>query len=267
MTPRRLALLTSAVIYLSAPLASAEPIFKPHKYSGPIAQNTLSLRVGTFGGAHNEEMIDFLDLNVQPPFEAFPEDFGNGLSIEVGYMYKPHPRFAWRLNGAVSFLSYTSTGNFVPQSDDSLLTELSYDRELKVELYVLEASGVYFFADASVKELQPYLGAGFSLGFPHETFTEDWVDVDTGQPYTEPIPGRISEASEWDISAGVHAVGGLLYYFTDRWGLSAEARVQFMEGSFGELLAEDPETGEFENVNFVIDYAGFYLAVGATYGF
>jgi hypothetical protein len=266
MTPRRLALSLGAIICLYAPLTMAEPIFKPHKYSGPIAQNSISLRVGTFGGAHNEEMIEFLD-RVAPPFEAFPEDFGNGLTIEVGFMHKPHPRFAWRLNGEASFLTYSSTGNFVPQQGDSLLPELNFDRELSVELYVLEASGVYFFADASTKELQPYLGAGFSLGVPHETYTEDFVDVDTGQAYTDPIPGRTTEASEWDFSAGVHAVGGLLYYFTERWGVSAEARVQYMEGRFDQLQAYDPETGEFEDVSFVIDYAGFYLSVGATYGF
>lgn len=268
MTPRRLALLMSAVLYLHAPLALAEPILKPHKYSGPIPQNTLAVRIGTFGGASNQEMIDWLDGRVRPPFTSYPEDFSNGLTIDVGYIYKPHPRFGFRLNGAVSLLSYTSTGDFVPQVPaDSLLPQLEFNRELKVELYVLEASGIYYFADASTRELQPYLGAGFSVGIPHETYTENWTDVDTGQPYTEAIPGRTSEASEWDVSAGVHAVLGLLYYFDTRWGISTEARVQMMEGRFDQLQAVDPDTGEFENVSFVVDYTGFYLAIGVSYGF
>ncbi len=267
MTSRWLALAMGALLILYAPLVMAEPILKPHKYSGPIPQRSLSLRIGTFGGASNQEMIDYLDGRVRPPFESFPEDFSNGLAVDLGFIYKPHPRFGLRLNGSASFISYTSTGNYAPQSDDSLLQELNFDRELKVELYVLEASGIYFFSDASVSEFQSYFGGGFSVGFPHEVFTQTNTDAETGEPNTQEIPGRPAEASEWDVSAGVHAVLGLVYYITNQWGVSAEARVQYMEGRFDQLEAVDPETGEFENVGFVIDYAGFYLAVGATYGF
>jgi hypothetical protein len=267
MTPRRLALLTSTVICLHASFASAEPIFKAHKYSGPIPQNSISLRVGMFGGAENQEMIDFLDVGVQQPFTAEFEDFGTGLTVEATFVHKPHPRFGWRANAGASFFSYTSEGDFIPQVEaDSLLPQLLYDRELSVQLFVLEASGVYYFADASQEDLQTYVGAGFSLGFPHEEYTETFTDVDTGGAYTDPIPGRPSEASEWDFSAGVHALLGVLYYVTDRWGVNAEGRVQFMEGKFDQLQAIN-ENGDYENVGFVIDYSGYYLSIGATYGF
>jgi hypothetical protein len=267
MTSRWLALAICASLILHAPLVAADPILKESKYSGPIPQRSLSLRIGMFGDAGNQEMIGYLDDRIQEPFEVSYEDFGTGLEVDLGYIYKPHPRFGLRLNGSASFISYTSTGNYVPQGDDSLLQELNFDRKLKVELYVLEASGIYFFSDASVNEFQTYFGGGFSVGFPHEVFTQTHTDAETGEPYTQEVPGRPSEASEWDLSAGVHAVLGMVYYITDQWGVSAEARAQYMEGRFDQLEAVDPETGEFENIGFVIDYAGFYLAVGATYGF
>ncbi|HEX6791062.1 MAG TPA: hypothetical protein VF247_07105 [Candidatus Krumholzibacteria bacterium] len=275
MTPRWPALIIGAAIALHAPFALAQttpptkptPIIEAREYSGPIPQNSISLRVGMFGGAENQEMIEFLDGRVRPPFQVSYEDFSTALAIDVGYIHKPHPRFGLRVNGSASFLEYTSTGDFVPQTGDSLLPQLQYDRKLEVDLFVLEGSGIYFFSDASLQEFQSYLGGGFSLGIPHEVFTEQRTDVETGAAFTDEIPGRPAEASEWSAHAGVHAVGGLLYYFTPRWAVSTEARVQFMEGKFGKLQAYDPESGQYENVNFVIDYAGFYLSLGATYGF
>jgi hypothetical protein len=267
MTRPWLALAVSAMLHLYTSPATAEPILKPHKYHGPIPQNLLSVRVGTLGGASNEEMINYLDGRVKPPFEVSSQDFGNGLAIDVGFIHKPHPQFGVRVNGSASFLSYTSSGDFVPQTGDTVLPQLKFNRELKVDLFTLEASGIYFFSDASVKEFQSYLGGGFSLGFPHQTFTESRTNVDTGAPYTEEIPGRPSDVSEWDVSPGAHLVGGLLYYFKEQWAASAEARVQVMESRFDQLQAIDPETGQYENVSFVVDYTGFYLSVGVTYGF
>jgi hypothetical protein len=268
MIRRRLALAMGAMVCFYAFAASAEPILAPHKYSGPIPQNALSLRIGVLGGANNEEMIDYLDGNVKPPFLVDSQDFKTSLAIDVNYIHKPHPQFGFRLNGSAAFLKYTSTGDFIPQVQaDSLLPQLKYDREFKVDLFTLEASGIYFFSDASLKEFQPYLGGGFSLGFPHQQFTETRTDVDTGLPYTEEIPGRVSDASAWAVSPGAHLVGGLLYYFSSRWGMSAEGRVQLMESRFDELQAPDPETGGFENVSFVVKYTGFYMSLGATYGF
>jgi hypothetical protein len=267
MTRRWLALATGAMLYLHAFPAAAEPILAPHKYEGPIPPSSISLRVGVLGGTTNQEMIDYLDGRVRDPFEVTSEDFGSSLAVDLTYIHKPHPQFGFRLNGSAAFLKYTSTGDFVPQTGDTLLPQLKYDREFKVDLFTIEASGIYFFNDASTKEFQPYLGGGFSLGFPHQKFTESRTDVDTGLPYTEEIEGRISEGSEWDVAPGAHLVGGLMYYFTNRWGVSAEGRVQLMESRFDQIEAPDPDTGGFENVSFVVKYTGFYLSLGATYAF
>jgi hypothetical protein len=270
MTPRRLALVTGAMLLLHAFPVSAEPIMAARKYSGPMPQSSISIRFGVLGGPkdaqpNNEEMIDYLDTGVQPPFEAHPEDFSAAPAIDVTYIHKPHPQFGFRLNGSASRLKYTSTGNFAPETVDTLL--LNFDRKFEVDLFTLEASGIYFFTDASVEQFQPYVGAGFSLGLPHQKFTESRTDADTGQPYTEAIEGRPSDVSEWDVSPGAHIVLGALYYFAERWGVSGEGRFQFMESRFDQLQAFAEDTGEFENVSFVVKYTGFYFSLGATYGF
>lgn len=256
--------LACAVMILTASLASAEPILKPHKYYGPIPQSAWFLRAGALGGANNEEMILYQDSRIQAPFTSTSEDFGNGLTLELGYMYKPHPRFGARLNGSYSTLESSSQGNAVLQiadyPDTIPLPLVDFTREFKVDLFVLEASAVYFFADASVKEFQTYLGGGFSLGFPHQTYTETRVDADTGEVY-DPI-----EKDEWDFSAGVHAVLGLLYYVNNRFGLSAEGRLQLMESTFEQLEAPN-ETGDPEQVSFVVDYTGFYISLGVLWSF
>jgi hypothetical protein len=257
----RLALVTGAMLLLYALAASAEPILAPHKYSGPIPQNALSLRIGVLGGATNQEMIDYLDGRVHDPFQVTSQDFKTSLAVDVNYIHKPHPQFGFRLNGSATALKYTSSGDFVPQVQaDSLLPQLKYNREFKVDLFTVEASGIYFFSDASLKEFQPYLGAGFSLGFPYQHFTESRTDTDA-------IPGRPSDVSQWSVAPGAHLVGGLLYYFTDRWGMSAEGRVQLMESRFDKLQAYDPDLAEYQNVSFVVKYTGFYMSLGATYGF
>jgi hypothetical protein len=264
----RLALATGALFYLYASAASAEPILAPHKYSGPIPQSALSLRIGALGGATNEEMIDYLDGRVKDPFQVSSQDFKTSLAVDLNYIHKPHPQFGFRLNGSAAFLKYTSSGDFIPQVQaDSLLPQLKYSREFKVDLFTVEASGVYFFNDSSIKEFQPYLGGGFSLGFPYQHFTESRTDVDTGLPYTDPVEGRPTDVSQWSVAPGAHLVGGLLYYFTNQWGVSAEGRVQVMESRFEQLQAPDLEQGGFENVSFVVKYTGFYMSLGATYGF
>lgn len=268
MTPRRMALAAGAMLLLHAFPASAEPIMAARKYSGPIPQSSISLRIGVLGGPNNEEMIDYLDNRVAPPFQTNPQDFEAALAIDATYIHKPHPQFGFRVNGSASRLKYTSTGDFIPQVEaDSLLPQLKYDRKFEVDLFTLEASGIYFFTDASVEQFQPYAGAGFSLGLPHQKFTESRKDAGTGQAYTDAIPGRVSDASEWDVAPGAHIVVGALYYFAERWGASAEARAQLMESHFDQLQAYAPDTGEFENVSFVVKYTGFYFSLGATYGF
>jgi hypothetical protein len=149
MTRSWLALATGAMLYFYAFPASAEPILSPHKYEGPIPQSSLILRIGALGGTTNQEMIDYLDGRVRAPFEVTPEDFQTSLAVDVGYIHKPHPRFGFRLNGSASRLKYTSSGDFVPQVEaDSLLPQLKFNREFKVDLFTIEASGIYFFGDA-----------------------------------------------------------------------------------------------------------------------
>jgi hypothetical protein len=264
MTARWIALALGVFALASASLASAEPVIKPRKYFGPIPQSMVWLRAGMLGGASNSEMNDYLDSRIQPPFKKSTDDFGSSLTIEGGYARKPHPQFAFRLNASVSLLSSVGDGNIVPQvpgvPDSVPLPIVDYHREFKVDLIVVEASGIYFFNDASVKEFQTYIGGGFSVGIPHESYKEDQVDSETLEPF------QTIEASEWGVSAGVHGVLGLLYYVTNTFGLTAEARVQLMEGRFEGLQAKN-EVGDFENINFMVDYTGFYLTVGGLWGF
>ncbi|HXV13857.1 MAG TPA: hypothetical protein VEC56_06590 [Candidatus Krumholzibacteria bacterium] len=240
--------------------ASAEPIIKPRKYHGPIPQSMAWLRVGFMGDASNEEMNTYLDGLIQPPFTHDTEDFGTALVFDAGYARKPHPQFAFRLNASMAFLSSTSTGNKPTDDADSLLTVVDYSRDFKSDLIVLEASGMYFFSDAAVKEFQSYIGGGFSLGIPHESFEETQIDIDTGEVF------RTIETSEWGFSAGVHAVLGAIYYLTNTWGITTEGRLQLMEGKYDQLQAPD-ENGVPEDVSFVIDYSGFYVTVGVLWGF
>jgi hypothetical protein len=61
-------------------------------------------------------------------------------------------------------------------------------------------------------------------------------------------------------------VGGLIYYLNNRVGITGEGRLQLMEGRF-EQLSVPNEVNDLEEVSFVVDYSGFYLTVGVTYGF
>jgi hypothetical protein len=249
---------------LTASLASAEPILKPHKYYGPIPQSALFLRVGVLGEATNEEMLAYFDRQVQKPFDDFIEDFGNGLTLEGAYMYKPHPHFGVRLNASWAALESKHWGNTLPSSfapPDTVPPELDFVREFKVDLFVLETSAVYYFADAAVKNFQTYLGGGFSFGFPHQTYTETRVRASNGEPYGETV-----ELDEWDFSAGVHAVLGSVYYVTNRFGVSAEGRVQLLESRF-EQLETTNELGDPEQIGFVVEYTGFYVSLGVLWAF
>lgn len=181
MTARWIALALGALTVGTASLASAEPIMKPRKYYGPIPQSMVWLRGGFFGGASNEEMNTYLDGLIQAPFTKTTEDFGSAFTIEAGYAHKPHPQFALRLNASVSFLSSTGSGNNAVDTGDSLLTVVNYNREFKSDLIVAEVSGIYFFSDAAVKEFQSYIGGGFSIGVPYESYKET---------QSTPIPAR-----------------------------------------------------------------------------
>jgi hypothetical protein len=259
---KKLAILCSLLVLIPATDSVSGPIMKPRKYFGPIPQSSVSLRVGFFGGASAEALHKFLDQDITPPEESLTTEFDNGLTFELNYMYKPHPQFGVRANAAISFLTSGSTGFFVEGAvaPGDTTVQVDYDRTFDSQLIVAEISGVYFFTDAAVKDFQPYFGGGFSIGIPHQTLTETRVDHDTG----EQLP--TIETDEWSVSAGVHAVLGELYYLTNRTAISAEGRVQLMESKFPST-AIDPDTGQPEEVEFVIDYTGFYLTVGITRGF
>lgn len=68
------------------------------------------------------------------------------------------------------------------------------------------------------------------------------------------------------MSAGVHGVLGAIYYLTNTFGITAEGRLQLMEGKYDQLQAPN-EVDELENVSFVVNYTGFYLTVGVLWGF
>jgi len=261
MSARWIALVLGALLLSAVSSAVAEPIMKPRKYYGPIPQSMVWLRGGFYDGASNEEMNAYLDGLVQDPFTETINDFGAAFLIDAGYGHKPHPQFGVRINAGVSFLSSEANGNKDPEGSTVDTLVVDYAREFKVELIVVELSGIYFLSDAAVKEFQSYIGGGFSVGFPRESFEETQVDIDTGQ-YIQTI-----ESSEWGgMSAGVHGVLGAIYYLTNTFGITTEGRVQLMEGKYDQLQAPN-EVNELEDVSFVVDYTGFYITVGVLWGF
>jgi hypothetical protein len=246
-------------------VAHADPILKPRKYFGPIPQNSLSFRVGFLGGATSEEIIRFLDGGRTPQEEALSEDFGNGLAFDLAYMYKPHPQFAVRAAASVTFLRSTGSGFFVsgdaiflPPDSTILAPVIDYTREFNVDLFTLEVSGVYFFNDAAVKDFQPYIGGGFSLGIPYARYEEQQQVRDTNI-------SREIKTDDVSTAPGVHALLGAFYYITNRLAVTAETRVQLMESKYSfQTLNEDDV---LEDVSFVVDYTGFYLMIGIARGF
>ena len=251
-------------------VATAGPILKPRKYHGPIPRSSITLRGGFMGGATNEEMFDYLDSQAAPPFEAFSDDFGTAPLGEIAYTYKLHPQFAVRGNFSWARLKGTGEGVFVPNVDlpDTVAAPaVEYDREFKVDLFTIEGSAIYYLTDASVKEFQPYLGAGLSLGIPYQRFEETQIVAETDPDgfYTRgEIFNEISESS-WSAEAGVHAVLGALYYFGNRWAGTIEGRVQMLQSTFS--LETVDEVGQVEDVSFVVKYNGFMLALGVSYAF
>ena len=245
--------------------AHADPILKPRKYFGPIPQNSISFRVGFLGGADNEEMIEFLDGDKQAPEMAKSDDFGNALSFDVTYMFKPHPQFAVRANASVALLRSSGEGFFVGDAilpPDTTRPQIAYTRTFDVDLFTIEASGIYFFADAAVQEFQPYIGGGFTIGFPHAKFNEQRLIQRDSEPL--PVPDEIV-SDQWSAEAGVHMVLGAFYYVTNRFAFSAEGRYQLLQSKYS--LETINEIGDPEEVDFIVSYTGFYLSIGVTRGF
>jgi len=252
-----------SAVLVPAHVAHSGPIIKPKKYHGPIPRNAFTIRTGFLGGASNEEMILFLDGPIKPPFEGESTDFSSStVMIDLTYTHKVHPQFAVRANTSVAFLRSSGDGFYVPRTgtlpDTLLAPVVDYVRHFDVDLFVFELSAMYFFEDASVQEFQPYVGGGFSIGFPHAKFLEDRVLRST----SESIP---YESDKWSTLAGVHGLIGAYYYLTNRFALTGEARVHILQSKYP--LTTKNEDDLPEEVKLDVDYSGFYLSVGVSRAF
>jgi hypothetical protein len=271
------------VVLFAAASAVAGPILKPRKYHGPIPRSTLTLSVGFLGGASNEEMFDYFSRQV-PQFArdtTQSNDFGNAPLVQLTYTYKAHPQVAVRGNLYAALLESDWTGVLVPNipppsgtTDEWLPPVLLSERTFDVYLFTLEASALYYFTDASVKEFQPYIGGGFSFGFPYQKYKDTQTvlvpDADPGDPGYQPATGvgdTFSEFEKDEISfeAGVQGILGALYYFNNKWAVSVEGRLQILQSKFP--LTVPDEQGNPEEVKFDLDYSGFILAAGVSYAF
>ena len=250
-----------AIAVLSPPeKSSAEPILKPRKYSGPIPKKYFSLSIGVFGGAENEEMWDFLDRQIGEPLneETETSDFDAALTFDACYSVKVHPQFAVRTRAGLSILGSESKGLLVPNVEPDtagVRPLLQFDRAFDVLLFSIDASGLFFFQDASVKEFQTYIGGGFSLFFPYAKYTEDLAYDDSGKPYSS------SETSKWSVEPGVHAVLGFLYHFKPTVAFNMEGRVQMSQSKFE---IDYLTTSGWQPLSFDVDYTGFILSVGVA---
>lgn len=248
-----------AIAVLSPPIeSSAEPILKPKKYAGPIPKRYFSFSIGVLGGAENEDMWSFLDRQIDQPLKDLTqtEDFGAALDLSACFAVKVHPQFAVRTRAGLSILGSNSQGATdpnLPAPADTLL--LGFDRNFDVLLFSIDASGLFFFQDASVKEFQTYFGGGFSLYMPYATYSEDLTDFDTGKPYSS------YETSQWSFEPGVHAVLGFLYHFKPTIALNMEGRVQMAQSKFE---MEYETTAGRRELSFDVDYTGFIIGLGVA---
>jgi len=238
------------------PDSCGEPILKPRKYAGPIPKRYFSLGIGLIGGAENEEMWDFLDRQVVSTLSGKTDtkDFGAGLALDGSYTVKVHPQFAFRGRAGLSILNSESTGEMkIADVDTSLV---GFERNFDVLLFSFDLSGVYYFQDASVKNFQPYLGAGLGVYLPHSSFKEKLTNVTTGQP----LPG--SEQTEWDVQPGAHGMLGFLYHFNNTTAAGLEGRVQMAMSKFD--LEYQEALGTRRNASFDVHYTGFILGAFAA---
>jgi hypothetical protein len=271
------------VVLSTATSVVAGPILKPRKYHGPIPRSSVTLSLGFLGGASNAEMFDYLSRQV-PQFArdtTQSNDFGNAPLIQVSYAYKAHPQVAVRGDLYGALLQSDWTGIVVPNIDPPpgttdqwlepvLLSEKTFD----VYLFALEVAAVYYFTDASVREFQPYIGGGFTFGFPYQKFKDTQTvtvpDSDPGDPDYVPATERGDvfyelEKNEFSFEAGVQGMLGALYYFDNNWAVSVEGRLQMLQSKFP--LTVPNEQGNPEEVKFDVDYSGFVLAAGISYAF
>lgn len=267
-----------------ASVAVAGPILKPRKYHGPIPRSTFTLSGGFLGGASNEEMLNFFSMEV-PQSErdtTQSNDFGNAPMLQLTYTYKAHPKVAIRGNLYGSYLPSDWTGKLVPNvppppgaSTEWQAPVVIAERTFDIYLFALEASALYYFTDASVKEFQPYIGGGFTFSFPYQTYDEKQTvmvpDADPGDPDYEPATKvgdtfYDTQKETFSFQPGVHGILGALYYFNNKWAVSVEGRVQMLQSKFDPISVPNEE-GEPEEVSFDVDLSGFILVAGISYAF
>jgi len=283
MTQRTTLGITVVVLLTTVSAAFAGPILKPRKYHGPIPRNSLTLRVGFLGGATNDEMYDYFNRRVPEPAknETSSEDFGNAPLVELTYTYKAHPQFAVRGNAYAAYLASDWKGVIIPSIDAPDTVGPNWSKpavdavvDFDILLFALETSALYYFTDAAVKEFQPYIGGGFTFGFPYAKYSEETTireaDDDPDDPDYEPIftPGqklRTVESDQLSFEAGVHGLLGMLYYVGNKWAFSAEGRLQILQSKFPLTILN--ENNEPEEVRFDVDFSGFFVAVGVSYAF
>jgi hypothetical protein len=256
-------LILSYLVIPPTPQIQGKPILKPRKYHGPIPQRSFTFSVGFIGGADNEDMWAHLDgLVPANPFGRFlnTEDFGSGLQLDLTYTVKMHPQFAFRVKGGAGFLSSESRGKdaaFASPSD-TISTLVDFIREFDITLLSVEASGLYYFQDASVDEFQVYFGGGFSMYFPVASFDETVVDAATGASF----PNIVADQSGTDTTPGVHAILGFLYHIQNSTALHLEARTQLVQSKF--VIRAPTATAGVQDLSFDIDYTGFILNLGVS---
>jgi hypothetical protein len=266
-----LVLLSILVAVLLAPLAQshADPILKPKKYHGPIPKKSFGLSIGFLGGPDNEQMYIYLDGLVDAPLQSRLQttDFEGSPQFDAYYTIKLHPNFAFRLTGGVAPLKSDSKGFAIASEPDTsgLRPLLSFKREFDVALFSLQASGLYYFQDASVAEFQAYIGGGLSFFFPWAKYQQkttvaeqrpDGSIVDTGQPYSS------VEETKFSAEPGIQGILGALYHVKNNLAFFMEGRYQIGQSKF--TLDLPTATAGVQNLSFDVNYSGFVLAIGAS---
>lgn len=256
-----LVLLTLITVLLTPTAESyADPILKPKKYHGPIPKRSWGLSIGFLTGADNEEMFGYLGRIIDQPLRprAVTQDFGSSPVIDLYYTAKMHPNFAFRGVGGATFLRSSSEGLATAADPDTSgqLPLVKFERNFDVILFSLEATGMYYFQDASVSEFQAYIGGGLSFFIPWARYEELTFFEASGQPYTN------SEESKLSTEPGVHAVLGALYHIRNTVAFFTEAKYQIGQSTF-ELDLPTIDAG-IQNLSFVVSYSGLVLVAGVS---
>ena len=267
-----LVLLSVLTAVLLAPIAQsqADPILKPKKYHGPIPKKSFGLSIGFLGGPNNEQMWEYLDRQVDSALQSRLQttDFEGSPQIDLYYTVKLHPNFAFRATGGVAFLESDSKGYAIASEVDTttgLKPLLAFEREFDVTLFSIQASGLYYFQDASVSEFQAYIGGGLSFFFPYAKYQQnttlaqqnpDGSISDTGQRYSS------SETTEFSAEPGIQGVLGALYHIRNNLAFFLEGRYQIGQSKFS--LDLPTQSAGIQSLSFDVSYSGFVLAIGVS---